>query len=120
MSIHCESVALDRGLLKSLEHIVPARAAAESFHWVIEPVEGVVFGVVYTDGSQLDGPSELLRRVGWSFVAVDRYGKPNASAYGTPPPWLTTTGGAEAWALFQACLRAVPETQYRVDCKPCV
>ena len=66
--------------------------------------------MVYIDRSQLDGPSKLLRRVGWSFVAVDRYGKPNTSAYGVPPPWVTTVGGAEVWALFEAGLRAVPET----------
>ena len=54
MGSHGENAALDRGLLKSLAHIVPARAAAETFHWVIEPVEGVIVGVVYmTDRSSM-------------------------------------------------------------------
>jgi hypothetical protein len=62
----------------------------------------------------------MLRRCGWSFVAVDRVGNVTAAAYGLTPDWVDTIGGAEAWALFQAMSRAVPGSSFRVDCKPCV
>ena len=113
-------VAFERALFPSLDALVPPPSAVDSFTWVVYPEGGLVCGKVYTDGSRLDGPSELLARNGWSFVALDTEGKITAASNGVPPNWITVIPGAEAWALFQAASRAEPGTQYRVDCQPCV
>ena len=84
------------------------KAQRETFHWVVEPEGGMIQGTIYTDGSALDGPSSVLMRCGWAFVAVDSEGNITASAYGVPPPWVDDIGGAEAWALLQAAMRAMP------------
>jgi hypothetical protein len=83
-------------------------------------VGGLVCGKVYTDGSRLDGPSKLVARNGWSFVALDVEGHVTAAANGITPYWVDDIPGAEAWAVLQAASRAEPGTQYRVDCRPCV
>lgn len=109
------NLALDRGLLKSVEHWVPAAASEATSHWHTKPRGGVIEGTVYSDGFQLDGHSPLMRRCRWAFVAVDRYGNVIAAAYGLPPSWVSTIGGAEAWALYQAAAHAILGTDYRVD-----
>jgi hypothetical protein len=97
------------------------KAQKESFKWTVKPAGGVIEGTVYTDGSALDGPNPNLVRCGWAFVVLDNEGNVTASASGVPPPWIDDIGGAEAWALLQAALRAVPgKCRYKVDCEPCV
>ena len=113
-------VAFERALFPSLDATVPPPAAEHSFVWVVYPEGGVVTGKVCTDGSRLDGPSRLLARNGWSFVALDTEGQVTAAAHGITPRWVDDIPGAEAWALMQAAGRAEPGTQYRVDCQPCV
>ena len=51
---------------------------------------------------------------------VNEHGHIIAEASGVPPEWIRGIPGAEAWALLQAMSLAVPGTQYRSDCKPCV
>ena len=111
---------LDRGLMRSPVHVVPPPSQVDTFTWDVEPPDGTVDGVCYSDGSLLDGPTELLGRCGWSFVVLNRHRRIAAAAYGLCPPWVTTIPGAEAWALFQAGSRAEPGTKYRVDCKSVV
>ncbi len=98
------------------------RAASEaSFTWVIEPPGGMIEGTAYSDGSFLDGPIAELARGGWAFAVLDHNGKIVASAYGVPPPWIKDIGGAEAWAVLQVGLRAVPgKVKFMIDCKPWV
>ena len=75
---------------------------------------------MYSDGSRLDGPSQLLARNGWAFVAFDSAGQMIAAANGVTPRWIDDIPGVEAWALTQAAIRAEPGCEYRVDCEPCV
>ena len=109
---------LDRGLMRSPVHVIPPPSPVDTFNWDVEPPDGSFEGICYTDGSLLDGPTQLLGRTGWSFVVLDRHRIICAAAYGLCPPWITTIPGAEAWALFQAGSRAVPGTHYRVDANP--
>ena len=103
-----------------MNHLVPPPAETEPFRWEVEPSGGLIQGTVYIDGCQLDGPSDLLRRCGCSFVAIDDDGDVAAVAYVVPPPWIDTIGGAEAWAVHKASSWARPGSQFRVDCQPCV
>ena len=65
-----------------------------TFNWYVKPAEQLVAGTFYLDGSALDGPSAVLVRCGWAFVAVDKAGRILAAAYGATPPWVTDIGGA--------------------------
>ena len=76
--------------------------------------------VFYSDGSLLDGPSKLLGRCGWAFVAVNPQGFVLAAAYGVTPPCISCIPGAEAWAALQASKVAMPGSTFRIDCEPCV
>ena len=113
---------LTRALQLSRAYDVPPPSRESSFRWVVMPQGGVLdlSWTVYTDGSLIDGPTSLLGRTGWSFVAVNREGVVLASAHGVPPSWITTTFGAETWAVYQAvkCARADPAL--RIDCKAVV
>ena len=99
---------------------VPPKPTEDTFEWVIEPPDGLVTGTIYTDGSRLDGKVALLAVNGWAFVAVDDGGTVTAIARGIPPPWITDIPGTEAWAVFQAARRRVPNAPLRIDCEPCV
>ena len=74
----------------------------------------------YTDGSLVDGPTQLLARTGWAFVAVGPDGRSTGADHGTPPPCIRCIDGAEAWALLQAIRSAAPGSQYRTDSESCV
>ena len=65
-------------------------------------------GTFYMDGSCSEGNIPELARCGWGFVCVDVHWKIVGSAYGTCPAWITDIGGAEAWAMLQATLCAMP------------
>ena len=69
----------------------------------------------------LDGPTPELARCGWAFAVLNDLGEVVAAAYGVPPPWIKDIGGAEAWAVLQVGLRAMPgKVKYMIDCQPCV
>ena len=52
-------------------------------------------------------------------VCVDDQGCIVGSAYGTCPPWVDDIGGAEAWAMLQATILAVPgKGKFWTDCQP--
>ena len=92
-----------------------------TFNWIVYPKDGTFRGMVYSDGSRLDGPSALLARNGWAFVVVDEWGNVIALANGLPPDWIDDIPGTEAWAMLQAACFAEPgKCQYFVDCEPCV
>ena len=94
----------------------PAKAA--SFHWKVKPLDGIIAGRIYTDGSALDGPTYEMMRCGWSFVVLDDDDAIIASAYGVTPPWIRDIGGAEGWALLQAAHVAFPGAcSFTSDCK---
>ena len=99
-----------------------AKASHEAtFRWVVEPEAGMIEGAAYSDGSFLDGPILELARGGWAFAVLNDDGAIVASAYGVPPPWIKDIGGAEAWGVLQAGLRAIPgKVKFMIDCQPCV
>ncbi len=92
--------AFTRALVPSIDYVVPPPAAEETFSWIARPAGGTVRARFYTDVSRLDGPSALLARNGWAFVAVDERGDVVASAHGVPPAWIVDIPGAEAWTLL--------------------
>ena len=79
--------------------VTPA-AVVDSFTWVVYPEGGLVRGKIYTDGSRLDGPSKLLARNGWSFVALDTEGGITAAANGIPPNWVDDIPGGGSLGDF--------------------
>ena len=113
-------LALERALFPVPFTRVPARGSEATFHWIKRPEGDLAGGTFYSDGSLFDGPSKLLGRCGWAFVAVDLNGFVVAAAYGIPPPWITCIPGAEAWAAVQAARVAMPGSTFRIDCEPCV
>ena len=111
-----------RALQPTLAYRVPPASAEATFVWVVHPAGGQLMPcwAIYTDGSLLDGPTPLLRRAGWAFVALDSVGTIMASAHGVPPPWISTIFGAETWAILQAVTHAPAEAALRIDCKSAV
>ena len=65
-------LALERALFPQPFRRIPAPASKASFHWVKRPRDDMEQAVFYSDGSLLDGPSKLLGRCGWAFVAVSQ------------------------------------------------
>ena len=110
----------ERGVVPRLSVKVPAPAKEATFHWEVEPEDGYVSGVLYPDGSRLDGPSAETARNGWSFVCLDSAMKVTASAYGLPPDWVDDIPGSEAWGVYEAASRSVMGNQFRADCRPCM
>ena len=108
-----------RALQATCAYIVPPPKQDATFMWVTRPEEGLLqpCWTVYTDGSMLDGPTPLLRRTGWAFVALDEVGRVQASACGVPPAWISTIFGAETWAVLQAVSHAMGDAILRIDCK---
>ena len=104
----------------SIASIVPPPAKHATFKWILRPPGGTFRGRVYTDGSRLDGPSQLLARNGWAFVVINDDGELIAAASGIPPDWIEDIPATETWALFQAALNAEPGCTFFVDCEPCV
>jgi hypothetical protein len=96
------SLAFDRALFPSMANAVPPPAGQASFSWIATPDGGTCAGTVYSDGSRLDGPTDLLARNGWAFVVVGNEGNIIAAAHGVTPPWIDDIPGAEAWAVLQA------------------
>ena len=86
------------------EDQVSPSAAWDSFTFVVAPPDRALDSSwkTYTDASTLDGPTPLLRRVGWALLALDSAGVIRASALGVPPPWITTSFGAKTWAVLRA------------------
>ncbi len=109
-----------RGLIASVDRLVPPPPPEATFRWEVHPpAGGIPVAVVYTDGSMVDGPSRLTARLGWSFVAVDAQGRIVVSASGVPPPWVRGIAGAEAWALLQAVREAAPGSVFKTDSLSC-
>ena len=112
--------AFMRALVPALDRDVPSPSPAATFTWVLCPPGGTVRARFFADGSRLDGPSSLLARNGWVFVAIDESGDVVAHARGVPPSWIVDIPGTEAWALLQAATVAEPGSEFRLDCKPCL
>ena len=105
---------------KSSTDTVPPPSAKDSLKLILEPLGGTFLGNVYSDGSRLDGPSQLLARNGWTFVVVDCDGILIAAASGAPPDSVEDIPATEAWALTQAAMRAELGCVFFIGCEPCV
>ena len=70
----------------------------------------------YIDGSLLDGPRAWTGRTGAGFAAVLPSGKLEAYGYGTPPGWISTIPGVEAWALSVVIMNTVTRKAVVTDC----
>ena len=117
---HCDPI-FEKGLLTwdGINFTKPKKQG--TFYWRLRPKGGLLSGTIYTDGSRLDGPTDLIARCGWAFVVVDAVGVVIASARGVTPEWVTDIGGAEAWAILQALPFTIPgPANFRIDCQPCV
>ena len=117
-----QKLLMTRGLLAPTDLAQYKAASEDSFAWSVEPKGGIRMAgwTVYLDGSFRDGPTEDLGRTGWGLIAFDAEGKPQAAAFGVPPPWIRSIHGAELWALFAAIRCAVPGVKIRSDRKAVV
>ena len=109
---------LTRGLLAHPPVEFP-QSPQDTMSWTIYPEDGVLQSgwIVYLDGSFRDGPSEIIGRTGFSFIAYDGEWRVRAAACGVPPPWIKSIHGAELWALFAAARLALPGVAFRTDRK---
>jgi hypothetical protein len=91
----------------------------DTFSWKVRPNEGMVRGAFFSDGSAFDLSAHggILRRLGWSFAAVDDDGVVLAAASGTPPEWVTCVHGAELWGFCMALRHALPGSGFFTDCQ---
>ena len=113
-------VRIERGLFSWNSKALTKPHAEGTFHWVVEPTTSLLRGVVYPDGSWLDGPGPLARG-GLAFVVTDVLGEVLAIARGLPPDWVTDIPGCEAWAVLQAAALAQPgQIEFMSDCQPCI
>ena len=72
-----------------------------SFQWVVAPDDALpTTAVWYFDGSLYDGPRQLLARTGFGIAIVDTNGALRGYGLGCPPSWVTSSAGAEIWAMF--------------------
>ena len=110
----------ERALAPSLLAEVPVRPPEPTFVWSIKPDGGLAAACWYVDGSRIDNQYASTERYGWAFVACDSDGVVVAVAYGTPPAWVTSVAGAEAWALLMAALHSYPPSTFRTDCLECL
>ena len=109
-----------RALVPLPAAIVPPRPRESTFVWTTRPRSGVATGVVYTDGSLLDGGFKLAglcSRLGWALVVRSAEGEIVAAAHGVPPGWVDSIQGAELWAVRMATAHTEFCASYRVDCE---
>ena len=105
---------IERAFAKTIADIVPPFAKAAVFRWILFPPGGTFRGRVYSDGSRIDGATQLLARNGWAFVVIDGDGVMFAVASGLPLEWVEDIFGTEAWALTQAGMCVEPGCTYFV------
>ena len=108
-----------RALVSSPAASLKPPPPTETFERVKEPMDGIVSGKIYVDGSRIYGDSNLAglcARQGWAFAAYDDAGALCAAARGRPPAWVEGIHGAELWGLAMAVSSADPWTPIRVDC----
>ena len=86
--------------LMVLQLPIPSPPQHEDFQWLLPPAEGIAPESLrwYIDGSLID-PQTPFERVGAGIVGLAR-GIPIAIATATPPEWVDTIPGAEAWSLY--------------------
>ena len=74
----------------------------------MRPPDGTYLGIIYTDGSRIDGDGPRTARNGWAFAVIHATGRTLAIAFGTPLGWIEENPGTEAWVALQAAVGAEP------------
>ena len=98
---------------------LPLPAASENgqLRWLVAPDGGALSDALwYIDGSLLDGHYGSHGRVGFGILALGADDQILAAGYGTPPAWITTVPGAEAWALYAALRHSITAPGVVTDC----
>ena len=99
MNPKARTVLQDTGL--GIVRLKPREDTLEEIRWHMELQDGIDHNDVtwYVDGSLLDGPRGLTAATGAGFVGVSMEGRLLAFGEATPPCWITTIPGVEAWVL---------------------
>ena len=109
---------LTHGIL--LVQLPTSRAPRNTLTWIVPPEDGaLVEAHWYTDGSLLDGQvaaTTAFSTVGFGVLAVDERNVVVAAGYGTPPPWISTIPGVEAWAIRVALQHSLSARSITTDC----
>ena len=71
---------------------------------------------MYIDGSATDPCEPEFTRLGYGLAMVDENGSLLAVAHVVPPPWITDSAGAEAWALYVSLTFAPVAPNIVTDC----
>ena len=88
--------------------VVPPPWPQETLHWHVPLPNADLDGARWiVDGSLLDGPRRATRRPGFALLLLSPRDTPLAVASGTPPDWIHTANGAEAWGLLQVLYLSV-------------
>ena len=95
---------------------VPAPPSSEHIQWLVPPPDHTPMHLLkwYIDGSLID-PQTPFQRVGAGLVGLAD-DIPVALAAATPPPWIDTIPGAEAWALFVVLNNCMDLPKVTTDC----
>ncbi len=91
-----------------------------TFVWVTQPRDDQAPVTFYTDGSVVDQSLGSARTVAWAFTAEDCHGVTVAEAHGIAPTWIGCINGAEAWAIKQAAMHALPGARFITDSMTCL
>ena len=109
---------LSHGLL--LVQIPALHKLDSTITWIVPPEDGALLDANwYTDGSLLDGQvaaTQAYSRAGFGILAVDDCDGIVAAGYGTPPDWISTIAGVEAWAIYAALQYSVSAKSVTTDC----
>jgi len=74
------------------------------FQWLKRPADDLPNSATwYIDGSAHDAAGGHVARTGFGVAVVDGAGALLAYAWGAPPSWVRTSGGAEIWAFYHVC-----------------
>ena len=99
LSAEQKDILFGTGLM-AVQLPVPAPPAHEDFQWILPLPDDASADELrwYIDGSLID-PQTPFQRLGAGLVGIAD-GIPKAVAMATPPAWIDTIPGAEAWSLY--------------------
>ena len=115
LSAEQRAILFSTGLM-AINIPIPAPPADEDVTWLVPVPRDSSPHLLkwYIDGSLID-PQTPFQRVGAGMVALDN-GIPVALATATPPPWIDTIPGAEAWALYAVLSMCFQLPRINTDC----
>ncbi len=97
---------------------IPPPRQQETIQWHMPLPDVDLTGAKWVlDGSLLDGPRRATRRPGFAMLLLSPRDTPLALVSGTPPDWIHTANGAEAWGLLQVLHHSIGSEFAFTDCK---